>query len=91
MVDQQHHYKGNTMAKYLVEGHVKFSMEVEADSEDEAIETAEENFAIDVQVTEDSLPSFDVANLVEGADEDEEEDKPIRTKRAASFDDEDDD
>lgn len=80
------------MAKYLVEGHIKIKMEVEADSEDEALEMAEENFAFDQHVDEDTLPTFDVANLIESEDEDDEEERPIRGRRSFyDSDDEDDD
>ena len=61
------------MAKYLVEGTIRVKIEVEADSEDDAIEVANEEFDFDKHVSKDSEPEFDTANLLGSEDEDEDE------------------
>lgn len=78
------------MAKYLVEGFLPIKMEVEADSEDEALEMAEESFSFTKDVDEESLPKWEAANLLGGNDEDEDESYTLSTRRS-HYDNEDDD
>lgn len=79
------------MAKYLVEGFIKVSMEVEADSEDEALEMAGESFDFENNVDAESEPDFQTANLI-GADADEDDDEVyVRSSRRGNYDEDEDD
>jgi hypothetical protein len=77
------------MSKYIVEGFLRVKLEVEADSEEEALEVAEEEFDFDKNVDTESLPEWQAANEVE-PDEDED-DAPIRSRHGGYDSEEDDD
>lgn len=79
------------MAKFLVEGIVRFSFEVEADSEDEALEMGEENFDFETHVSPDSLPEFTVANPVGGVELGDDDDEAFVARGKRYNEDEDDD
>lgn len=78
------------MAKYLVEGFLPVKMEVEADSEDEALEMAEENFVFDKHIDEESLPKWETANSVSFS-EDEDDESYVLSSSHRGFNDEDED
>lgn len=78
--------------KYEVIGFIQVKMTVEADSEEEAIETAAESFDKEKHIEEDIEPQFETANEIGGLDDDEDEDSPLkRSNRAMFSDDEDED
>jgi hypothetical protein len=80
------------MAKFLVEGVIKVKIQVEADSEEEAYEVAEENFDFEKHVDSESLPIWDVANELEPEIEDDysDDDSYSSTVRRSMFDEDDD-
>jgi hypothetical protein len=78
--------------QYEVTGFIRVKMKVEADSEEEAIETAAESFDLDKNVDSDVEPEWEVANELGGLDSDEDdEDRPLRSSYSSSLDEEDDD
>jgi hypothetical protein len=79
------------MAKYTVEGFIRVKVTVEADSEDEAIEMAEESFDLETHCPTDALPEWQVANELEPIEEDEDEDYNFKPSRGRLYDDEEED
>ena len=78
--------------KYEVTGFIAIKMVVTAESEDEAIELANESFDKDKHIDSEAEPDFQVANNLEASSEDDDDDSPLRNKRAMrSLDEEDDD